>query len=200
MSEDNVQIEDVDAVIRDRQFDQAEELLERIIADPARRSLRASLKYAYVLQAQEKFGEAFDAFEIAESYALEVAEKVSILNRMSDLLYIAHDDDISRKIIEQMGSLLERSVALDSSERNAAALHKLCNIDYTLGRPKALESHALVLAKIPAGFVDAHLWLGAACFQLDRRARGLSFLCAVDYQVAQLSKAQLHRLAGLLVQ
>ncbi|KAA3621918.1 MAG: hypothetical protein DWQ08_13435 [Proteobacteria bacterium] len=200
MGDTNNSLEQIDAAIRNRDLSRAQALLEAFNRNPARRTLDTLLRYAYVLEARQQFGEAASAFEIAEAHATQPADKVHILNRISDLIYLQHKDKISRSDLARMASFLERSVALDATAPNASAMIKLCNLYKTIDDIDGLMKQSTRLAALPDYFPEAQLWLATAYQQLGDRPRGLAHLEQAKSSVARLDKRQLLWLLSLLVQ
>lgn len=200
MTGGNHSLEQVDVAIRNRDLSRAQTLLEAINREPARRNLGSLLRYASVLEARQRFGEAADAFEAAEAHALQPAEKVQLLNRISDLIYLQHKDRISGDDLTRMAGFLERSIALDATAGNANAIIKLCNLYRTIRNADGLLTQAARLAAIPDFFPEAQLWLATAHQQLGNRPQGLAHLDQAKTYLSQLDKNQLFRLLGLYVQ
>ncbi len=200
MTDTEESLEQVDAAIRNRDLSRAQTLLEAINRKPARRNLDTLLRYAYVLEARQRYGEAASAFEAAEAHATQPADKVRILNRISDLIYLQHKDRISQDDLARMAGVLERSIALDATAENAGTIIKLCNCYQTIGNIDGLMAQAARLAAIPEFSPEAQLWLAAAHQQLGNRPQGLAHLGQARSSLARLDKRQLLWLLSLYVQ
>lgn len=193
-------LEQVDQAIHARQFEYAQTLLESINGNPDLRNLDTLLREAFVLEAQKKFSDAAAIFETAEEVAVVPADKVNILNRISNLLSLHYQDRISADILERMAGFLERSAALDSSVANAETMIKLCKIYQVINSTSDLTRHATRLQEFPEYSLEAHLWLAHANYQLGKKPDGLHHLSYVMPHRAKLSRRQILWLASMLVQ
>jgi len=200
MTVNTASLEQVDSAILKRDFPRAESLLAIINSDPAQRTLHSLLRQGHVLEAQEKLSGAVDTFKLAEQYAIQRIDKVKLLNRMSDLLYLQHKERISKDKLTEMAEILERSVELDATPLNVGTIIKLCNIYQTIKNVTGLVAHAERLKAFPGYFPESQLWLATANFQLGHKKQGLSNLAQVEYSLADLNNHHLFWLLRLLVQ
>ena len=92
MTVNTASLEQVDSAILKRDFQKAERLLAKINGNPAQRTLHSLLRQGHVLEAQKKLSSAVDTFRLAEQYAIQRTDKVNLLNRISDLLYLQHKE------------------------------------------------------------------------------------------------------------
>lgn len=156
-----------------KNFVRAEVILNKLHEDPSRRSYRSALLSGVALEAQQKYMAAAEAYKSSLSFITDSRERVQILNRTADLLFLSGDR--KREVLEKIADCLERSVALDESSNSMNTLKKLCEVYLADQNYRALASRAAELLNWRAD-AETLLWLLQAFFFLDEKQKGISCL------------------------
>lgn len=194
-------LKDASIALQRKEFETAKTILDELNLQPERRSLQSLLMHGTSLEALGFFDEAASAFMAAEALTPEADEKVKILHQASSAL-IKKNNNNNILLVDDMkraAAWMERSKLLDSTQTNALADVRLCQICDAIQKYDAIKIHAERLLKFPAYFVAANMWLARACYHLGDRTQGLAHLSALADRFDDLDRLTQRKLLGLLI-
>jgi tetratricopeptide (TPR) repeat protein len=190
----------VDAAIKNKDLLKADALLAKLNANKGKRTVDSLVKHGLTLQNINQLAEAIAVFEMAVEKERSLVEKVKILNRIADLIYMQKGPLSTEKEMLEVKKVLEKSVAIDPGITAAQTRVKLCNICYNLGDYSELENHAKNLQLFPVFSNQASLWLAVAYFFHDSKVQGLNNVSYVEKNIDDLNDHDLFWLLAILMQ